>query len=122
MSIQTSDLTVRDPLAEREVTIVTRVLPDSTQRPARTALVSVGTARHVPAFASGKLEDVAGLIRQAWFAYGVQFEARQSTPGADAVVAETVAEAAVVDEASPTPPMQPRSAKAPPQPQNLSLF
>jgi hypothetical protein len=122
MSIQMSELTVSDPLAEQEVAIVIRVLPDSTQRPARTALVSVGTARHVPAFASGKLEEVAGLIRQAWFAYGVQFEARQSTPGADAVVAETVAEAAVVDEASSNPPAQPQSTKAQPRPQNLSLF
>jgi hypothetical protein len=122
MNIQTSDLTVSDPLAEQEVTIVIRVLPDSTQRPARTALVSVGTAGQVPAFASGTLEEVAGLIRQTWFAYGVQFEARQSTPGTDAVVAETVAEAAVVDEASPNPLVQPPSAKAPPRPQNLSIF
>jgi hypothetical protein len=122
MNIQTSNLAVNDPLAEQEVTIVIRVLPDGAQRPARTALVSVGTAGQLPAFASGKLEDVAGLIRQAWFAYGVEFEARQSTPGAVATVVETVAEAAVVDEASSNPPVPPQSTKAPPRPQNLSLF
>lgn len=42
MNIQISDLTVTDPLAEQEVAVVVRVFPDSAQRPARTALVSVG--------------------------------------------------------------------------------
>ena len=106
MNIQISDLTVGDPLAGQEVAIVIRVLPDSTQRLARTALVSVGTAGQPPAFASGTLEEVAGLIWQAWLAFGVQM----------------VAEAVVVDEVLPNPAVQSQSTKAPPRPQNLSLF
>ena len=122
MSIRQSDLTVTDPLAEQEVTIVIRVLPDNTHRPARAALVSVGTAGHVPVFASGVLEEVDDLVRQAWLAYGLQAEVRQSAAQAVQPAAETVAEVAVVDEASPGPPEQPQTAKPQPRPQNLSLF
>ncbi len=132
MNIQTSDLTVRDPLAEQEVTIVIRVLPDSAQGPARTALVSVGTAGQPPAFASGKLEDVADLIRRAWLAYGVQAEMRQTAvEDASTGDVEMVAEAAVGDDAdgdetSPAAPVQPQPQAQPvrsqPRPQNLSLF
>jgi hypothetical protein len=132
MSIQLSDLTVTDPLAEQEVAVVVRVLPDSAQRPARTALVSVGTRGQPPVFARGTLEDVADLIRRAWLAYGVQAEMRQTAvedSGAGDV--ETVAEAIVEDkdgedEAPLAAPAQPQPAVPPaqnrPRPQNLSLF
>ncbi|MFW6098303.1 MAG: hypothetical protein ACOC9Z_09505 [Chloroflexota bacterium] len=133
MSVQMSDLTVTDPLAEQEVAVAVRILPDNSQRPARTALVSVGTAGQPPAFASGKLEDVADLIRRAWLAYGVQAEMRP-TAVEDADAGETVAEAAVGDDADgddedetpPAAPAQPqpatRTVQPEPQPQNLSLF
>ena len=125
MSIAPSELTVTDPLAEQEVTVVVRVLPNGAPRPARTALVSVGTAGQPPAFASGPLERVADLIRQAWLAYGVRAEmqARQET---EATEAETVAEAAVGEadaEPAPTTTDAARPAATPrPQQQNLSLF
>ena len=136
MTIQMNDLTVTDPLAEQEVAVVVRVLPDNAHRPARTALVSVGTAGRPPAFASGRLEDVADLIRQAWLAYGVQTEVRQTAAeDAGAGDAETVAEATVGDDADgggdETPPAapaqlqpqaQPARPQPRPQPQNLSLF
>jgi len=122
MTIQMSDLTISDPLAEQEVTVVIRVLPGSAYRPARTALVSVGTAGQVPAFASGTLEDVAGLIWQAWLAYGVQAQVRQLAPEYADAEAETVVEAVVVDEVIPNPAVQPQTAKPQPRPQNLSLF
>jgi hypothetical protein len=134
MTIQMSDLTVSDPLAEQEVAIVIRVLPDNAQRPARTALVSVGTAGRPPTFASGKLENLADLIRQAWLAYGVQAEVRQTAvEDAGAGDTETVAEAAVgdnfdwegEDETPPAAPAQSQPQAQPqprPQPQNLSLF
>lgn len=122
MNIQMSDLTVTDPLAEQEVTIVIRILSDNAQRPARTAFVSLGVAGYVPVFASGPLENVADLIQQAWLAYGLQAEARQSAAQAVQTRAETVAEAAVVEEAPPTPPVHPQPTKPQPRPQNLSLF
>ena len=137
MSIQISDLTVTDPLAEQEVAVVVRVLPDSIQRPARTALVSVGTSGQPPVFVSGVLEDVADLIRRAWLAYGVQAEMRQpAVEDAGTGDVETVAEAAIGDDADgdggdETPPAAPvqsqpqaQPARPPPrpQPQNLSLF
>lgn len=135
MSIQMSDLTVIDPLADQEVAVVVRVLPDNAQRPARTALVSVGTSGQPPVFVSGVLEDVADLIRQAWLSYGVQVEMRESAAeDVTAAGAETVAEAALGnetnetggDETPPTVPVQLQSqakrAQPRPQPQNLSLF
>jgi hypothetical protein len=137
MSIQQSDLAVTDPLAEQEVAVVIRVLPDSARWPARTALVSVGTVGQPPVFVSGVLEDVTDLIRQSWLAFGVQAEMRQ-TAVEDTVTGdvETVAEAAIGDDANgdggdetpPTVPVQPQPQAQParpqtrPQPQNLSLF
>lgn len=137
MSIQQSDLTVADPLTEQEVAVVVRVLPDNARWPARTALVSVGTSGQLPVFVSGVFEDVADLIRQAWLAYGVRAEMRQTAVedgGAGDV--ETVAEAAIGDDAHgdggdetpPAAPVQPQPQAQParpqprPQPQNLSLF
>jgi len=130
MSIQLSDLTVTDPLADQEVIAVVRILPDNVQRPARTALVSVGVSGQPPVFVSGVLNDVAGLIRQAWLAYGLRADVRQRNAEESAVavaVAETVAEAVVdngggEEEASPAAPAQPQAPPARPQPQNLSLF
>ncbi|MFW5943521.1 MAG: hypothetical protein ACOC9V_06625 [Chloroflexota bacterium] len=134
MNTQISDLTVTDPLAEQEVTIVVRALPDNVQRPARTALVSVGMSGQPPVFVSGVLEDVADLIRQAWLAYGAQAEVRQAAvEDVGRTDVETVAEAAVGeadgsggDETPPAAPkqLQPaiRTDLPKPQPQNLSLF
>jgi hypothetical protein len=134
MSIQQSDLTVTDPLAEQEVAVVIRILPDNAQRPARTALVSVGTSGQPPVFVSGVLEDVADLIRRAWLAFGVQAEVRSAAlDDAGPADAETVAEAAVGesdgssgDETPPAAPaqLQPatRTVQPKPQLQNLSLF
>jgi hypothetical protein len=134
MSIQISDLTVTDPLVGQEVAVVMRILPDNSQRQARTALVSVGTAGQPPVFTSGILEDVADLIRRAWLAYGVQMEARQSAPEDVSAAAETVIEAVVGDNANgdgedetpPAAPVQPQPQAQParpqPRPQNLSLF
>jgi len=128
MSMQLSGLTVTDPLADQEVAVVVRILPDNVQRPARTALVSVGVSGQPPVFVSGVLDDVAGLIRQAWLAYGVRADVRQPNAEESAVAdAETVAEAVVdngggEEEASPAAPAQPQAPPARPQPQNLSLF
>lgn len=134
MNLETGNLAVTDPLAEREVTVVIRILPDNAQRPARMALVSVGTSGQPPVFASGRLEDVADLIRQAWLAYGVQVEVHQnSAEDSTGAVVETVAEAIVdggegEDETPPAAPAQPQPQAQParpqprPQPQNLTLF
>jgi|GEM_PF-2159355 len=127
MSIAPSELTVTDPLAEQEVTVVVRVLPDGAPRPARTALVSVGTAGQPPAFASGPLEQVADLIRQAWLAFGVRAE-MQVGQETETAAAETVAETAVIEEEAEPPTAtttedEARPAATPrPRPQNLSLF
>jgi hypothetical protein len=134
MSIQLSDLAVTDPLGEQEVAVVIRVLPDNAQRVARTALVSVGTAGQPPVFVSGVLENVADLIRQAWLAYGVRAEMRQTVvEDAGTGDVETVAEVAIGDDADgdetppaapaqPQPQAQPARPQPRPQPQNLTLF
>lgn len=134
MNLETGNLAVTDPLAEKEVTIVIRVLPDNAQRPARTALVSAGTSGQLPVFVSGIFEDVADLIRRAWLAYGVQAEVRQAAvEDVGRTDVETVVEAVVSgaddsdgDETPPAAPtqLQPaiRTVLPKSQPQNLSLF
>ena len=132
MNLEIGKLSVSDPLAEQEVTIVIRVRPDNVQRPARTALVSVGTGGQPPMFVSGVLEDVADLIQQAWLAYGVRTDLQQNSAEDSATVdVETVAEAIIDDEdgddeTPPAAPMQPQPsvprAQARPRPQNLTLF
>jgi hypothetical protein len=132
VDLKVGNLTVTDPLVEQEVTIVIRVRPDHAQRPARRALVSLGTGGRPPVFVSGVLEDVADLIRRAWLAYGVRTDLQQNRAEDSATVdVETVAEAIIgdedgQDETPPAAPMQPQPSVLPaqprPRPQNLSLF
>lgn len=124
MNLETGNLAVTDPLSQQEVTVVIRVFPDNAQRPARMALVSVGTSEQPPVFASGILEDVADLIRRAWLAYGARADVRQRNEDmerlADAAVGNEGGEAeisvlALTQAEAQAPPAQSR-------PRNLSLF
>jgi hypothetical protein len=93
-------------------------------------LVSLGTAGHLPVIKSGPFGDAAALIREAWAAFGLRWQAEAAHTAAEGageeetglVEAETVAEVTVV---ATTPPPQPTPARPGPaelKPQNLSLF
>lgn len=65
-------LTVDDPLAEQEVTIVITLAAGEQARDERMALVSVGVTGQPPVTKTGTFGQVAALINQAWTAFGVQ--------------------------------------------------
>jgi hypothetical protein len=68
-------LTVDDPLAEQEVTVVITLAAGGQARDERMALVSVGVTGQPPATRIGPFGQVAALINQAWMAFGVQAQA-----------------------------------------------
>jgi hypothetical protein len=123
-------LSVTDPLAEAEVTIVI-TLPAPAEpavRDERTALVTVGVAGRPPVGQNGRFADLPHLIGSAWTAFSARMElqAAQTEDGAEEAV---IAAAEVGDTAvtAPDNPAPPASAPAettprPPRPANLSLF
>jgi hypothetical protein len=67
-----TSLSIEDPLAGQEVTIVITLAAGEQPRDERPALVSVGVAGQPPVTKSGTLGQTAALINQAWSAFGVQ--------------------------------------------------
>jgi len=65
-------LTVDDPLADQEVTIVITLAAGKQVRDERLALVSVGVTGQPPVTKTGTFGQTAALINQAWTAFGVQ--------------------------------------------------
>ena len=74
-------LTVNDPLADQEVTIVITLAAGEQARDERLAQVSVGVTGQPPVTRTGTFGQVPALINQAWTAFGVQVQiaAAQST-------------------------------------------
>lgn len=121
-------LTVDDPLANQEVTVVITLAASHQPRDERPILISLGTPEHLPILKSGLLADVRDLIREAWTAFGLHVQLDEASSDTESAYAtETVAEEAVVGTTSMTDdeltPVTPPSI-APPRPQakNLSLF
>lgn len=106
-----TNLTVNDPLAGQEVTIIITLAATEQPRDQRPALISVGVAEQSPVIKMGSFADLPALINEAWIAFGVQ---AQMSEAAQAV--ETAAEEQLVatvnindDEPEPTPqPQRPR--------------
>ena len=126
-----SNLTVTDPLAEQDVTIIITLAASDNPLAERPLLLSVGAAEQLPVVKSGVFTNLMSLIEEAWTAFGV----RAQVEGA-AVEEETIAEeqttapdtvATNVTTAEPdnheTSPPAPNPLSAPqPQAKNLSLF
>ncbi len=115
-------LTVDDPLADQEVTIIVTLAASECPREERPAMVSVGIVEQWPVIKTGTFGDVPTLINEAWTAFGVWAQVAEA-----AADGETVAEAQVVatantddDEPAPMPPSNLSTPK--PQAKNLSLF
>jgi hypothetical protein len=70
--LMNTSLTVEDPLAGQEVTIVITLAAGEQPRDERPALVSVGVAGQPPVTKSGTFGQTAALINQAWTAFGLQ--------------------------------------------------
>ncbi len=87
-------LTVTDPLAEREVSIVITLAAGKQSRDERPALVSIGLAGQMPIIKSGVFGATMELIEEAWTAFGVQVQLAEQTAAAivtdvEEIVAET---------------------------------
>ena len=115
------DLTVTDPLAEQEVTILITLPPSDQTRDERPVLVSVGVTEQLPVIKTGSFGELTALIHEAWTAFGVQTQIANTVEDKTAVTSQVVATANIEEEESTvkTPP-QPTPPK--PQAQNLSLF
>ena len=111
-----TNLSVVDPLAGQEVTIVVTLAAGDQVREERPALVSIGVAEQLPVQKTGTFGEIPALIDQAWTAFGVRVQVVENTPAAAA--AEVVATAPVTDEPASSPDPSPPK----PQARNLSLF
>ncbi|MCI0399012.1 MAG: hypothetical protein L0332_13630 [Chloroflexi bacterium] len=114
-------LSITDPLAGREVTIVITLAAGEQPREERPILVSAGVAGQLPVIKTGMFGEIATLINEAWLAFGLhqQFQAAraESETKPDGGESEVIAEAAVVEATA-----QPQPARPTPRPQALSLF
>ncbi|MFQ5420829.1 MAG: hypothetical protein ACE5EY_10770 [Anaerolineae bacterium] len=114
-------LTVNDPLADQEVSIVITLAANTQPRDERPALISVGVAEQLPVIKTGTFGDVPALIHEAWTAFGVRAQvAAAATEGETVAEEQVVATASTDDEPAPTP--QPSLSTPKPPAQNLSLF
>jgi hypothetical protein len=111
-----ANLTVNDPLAGQEVTIIITLAAGEQSREERPALVSVGLAEQMPVIKSGTFGDVPALINEAWTAFGVRAQTAEIPQEVESVT-EVVATAEIEDDEPPPQLSTPR-----PQATNLSLF
>jgi hypothetical protein len=115
-------LTVNDPLAGREVTIIITLAADEQPREERPALVSVGLAEQLPVIKAGVFGDLPALINEAWTAFGVRAHAAEIALEAKTVIEEKVVATAEIENDEPGPQPQPQRSAPRPQAANLSLF
>ncbi len=126
-----SNLTVTDPLAEQDVTIIITLAASDTNLAERPLLLSVGVAEQLPVVKTGAFASLVLLIEEAWTALGVRAQVAGAAVEEEPIAEEqTIApdtEATNVTTADidnhETPPPAPNPLSAPqPQAKNLSLF
>jgi hypothetical protein len=117
-----ASLTVADPLADQEVTVIITLAAGEPHRDDRSAMVSVGVAEQLPVIKTGTFGDVPALINEAWTAFGVRAQVAKAAADGETVAEEQVVATANTgdDEPAPTPPPDLSTPK--PQAKNLSLF
>lgn len=120
-------LTVDDPLADQEVTIVITLAAGEKSRDERLALVSVGVTGQPPVTKTGTFGQAPTLINQAWTAFGVQTQvaavqgaAAQRSAGQETESADETTDTAALNAQETTP--QPDSPTPNPQPDLSILF
>ncbi|MCI0580184.1 MAG: hypothetical protein L0332_18040 [Chloroflexi bacterium] len=116
-----ASLSITDPLAGQEVTIVISLTAGEHARDERPALVSAGVAGQRPATKTGVFGDVFRLIHEAYTAFGVQTQLA-GTQAVETIAEEQVVATAGTGDADPTPTPEPRPVTPKPQTANLSLF
>jgi hypothetical protein len=120
-------LTVDDPLAEQEVTLVITLAAGEQARDERLAQVSVGITGQPPVTRTGTFGQVTALIDEAWTAFGVltQVAVAQGAATQGSARQETKSAGEMTDTAVPgaqeTTP-QPHTPAPEPQPDLSFLF
>ena len=122
-----NNLTLTDPLANEEVTILITLTATDLPRLERPMLISVGLTNQPPIIKTGSFNQLSDLIDQAWHAFGVRTElaAAQETTTTEAEIIAEIEVAAVPRETNPEPQTATLPSVAPtpkPQAKNLSLF
>ena len=126
-----SNLTVTDPLAEQDVTIIVTLAASDAPLAERPLLLSVGVAEQLPVVKTGAFANLVPIIEEAWTALGVRAQAagaaieeetiaEEQTTASDTVATNVTTAEPDYHEASPPAP-NPLSAPQP-QAKNLSLF
>ena len=126
-----SNLTVIDPLAEQDVTIIITLAASDAPLAERPLLLSVGVAEQLPVVKTGAFANLVPIIEEAWTALGVRAQAagaaieeetiaEEQTTASDTVATNVTTAEPDYHEASPPAP-NPLSAPQP-QAKNLSLF
>jgi len=98
-------LTVDDPLADQEVTIVITLAAGEQARDERPAQVSVGVTGQPPVTRTGTFGQVTTLINEAWTAFGVltQVAVAQGAATQGSAGQETKSAGETTDTAAPDP-------------------
>ncbi len=117
-----TNLTVTDPLADKEVTIIITMAESEQSHDKRPALVSVGMAEQLPVIKTGLFADIPALINEAWIAFGVQAQMREAAQAVETVAQEQLVATAAINDDEPAPAPQPHLSAPKPQAKNLSLF
>ena len=117
-----SNLTMTDPLAEQEVTIIITLAASDHAREERAALISVGVAEQMPVIKTGVFGDVPALIHEAWTAFGVRAQLTEKATVDEAVAGEQLLATADTEADEPAPSLLPPLSAPKPQAKNLSLF
>jgi hypothetical protein len=115
-------LSVEDPLADKEVTIIITVAASEQPRDQRPAMVSLGVAEQLPVIKTGAFDDVSALINEAWAAFGVRLQVAEAASESETVTQEQVVATASTEENEPVPTPSPALSAPKPQARNLSLF
>jgi hypothetical protein len=120
----TSNLTITDPLAEQDVTIIITLAANDAPLAERPLLLSVGVTEQLPVVKTGTFVNLMPLIEEAWTALGVRAQVAGAAVDEETIAEEQMAASDTVATDSPeTPSPSPSSLSAPqPQAKNLSLF
>ena len=117
-----TNLTVVDPLADQEVTIIITLGATEQSRDQRPALISVGVTEQLPVIRMGLFADIPALINEAWIAFGVQAQMSEAAQAVETVAEEQLVATANLHDDEPAPIPHPHQSAPKPQAKNLSLF
>ncbi|MFZ1396051.1 MAG: hypothetical protein WAS33_04090 [Candidatus Promineifilaceae bacterium] len=117
-----TNLTVTDPLANQEVTIIITLAATEQSRDQRPALISVGVAEQLPVIKTVSFGDIPALIHEAWNAFSLRAQVNEAAQAVETFTEEQLLATATTNDDEPAPTQPPHLSAPKPQAKNLSLF